>query len=69
MATIQLTLPDQQLEALHRSDDSVKAESVHLTVDELLKQTIESLVQQSPVQEQAIAYVLTKNKALYERLA
>ncbi|QIP15250.1 DNA-binding protein [Spirosoma aureum] len=64
MATIQLTLPDQQLEALQ-----LKAESVHLTVDELLKQTIESLVRQSPVPEQAIAYVLTKNKALYERLA
>lgn len=64
MATLQLTLPDQQLSALQ-----VKAESVNLTVDELLKQAIESLVATSSVQEQAIDYVLAKNKLLYKRLA
>ncbi|AKD55205.1 hypothetical protein [Spirosoma radiotolerans] len=64
MATIQLTLPDQQLSAL-----KAKAESVNLSVDELLKQTIESLVEPSSAQEQAMAYVLNKNKELYERLA
>lgn len=64
MATIQLTLPDQQLSALQ-----TKAESVNLTVDELLHQAIESLVTQSSIQEKAIDYVLGKNKALYERLA
>ncbi|GAB3803929.1 hypothetical protein GCM10028819_34600 [Spirosoma humi] len=64
MATLQLTLPDQQLSALQ-----VKAESVNLTVDELLKQAIDSLVATSTVQEQAIDYVLAKNKLLYNRLA
>ncbi|GAB3725792.1 hypothetical protein [Spirosoma lituiforme] len=64
MATLQLTLPDQQLSALQ-----VKAESVNLTVDELLTQAIESLVATSSVQEQAIDYVLAKNKLLYKRLA
>lgn len=64
MATLQLTLPDQQLSALQ-----VKAESANLTVDELLKQAIESLVATSSVQEQAIDYVLAKNKLLYKRLA
>jgi hypothetical protein len=64
MATIQLTLPDQQLSALQS-----KAESVNLTVDELLQQAIESIVTQSSEQEKAIDYVLGKNKVLYERLA
>lgn len=64
MATLQLTLPDQQLSALQ-----LKAESVNLTVDELLKQAIESLVATSSIQEQAIDYVLAKNKLLYNRLA
>lgn len=64
MATLQLTLPDQQLSALQ-----LKAESENLTVDELLKQAIDSLVATSSVQEQAIDYVLAKNKLLYKRLA
>ena len=64
MATIQLTLPDQQLAALQS-----KAEATNLTVDELLQQTIESLLAQSSVTEKAMEYVLTKNKSLYERLA
>lgn len=64
MATIQLTLPDQQLSALQS-----KAESENLTVNELLQQAIESIVTQSSVQEKAIDYVLGKNKALYDRLA
>ncbi|GAB3556714.1 hypothetical protein GCM10027577_44640 [Spirosoma fluminis] len=62
--TIQLTLSDEQMSAL-----ASKAESTNLTVDELLKQTIDSLLSQSSVSERAIDYVLAKNKALYERLA
>ena len=64
MATIQLTLPDQQLLALQS-----KAESENLTIDELLKQTIDALLTQSSASEQAMKYVLAKNKTLYERLA
>ncbi|MVM37329.1 DNA-binding protein [Spirosoma sp. HMF3257] len=64
MATIQLTLPDQQLSALQ-----TKAESANLTVNELLKQMIETTLSQPSEKERAMAYVLAKNKTLYERLA
>lgn len=64
MATIQLTLPDQQLSFLQ-----AKAKSVNLTVDELIQQTIEELLTGSSETEKAIDYVLKKNSTLYERLA
>ncbi|GAB4045398.1 hypothetical protein [Spirosoma litoris] len=64
MTTIQLTLPDQQVSALQS-----KAESENLTIEELLKQTIETILAQSSAKERAMDYVLAKNKALYERLA
>lgn len=64
MTTIELTLLEQQVLALEQ-----KAKSANLTVDALLKQMIDTMLSQSSDTEQAMNYVLTKNRALYERLA
>ena len=64
MATIQLTIPDQQLSFLQS-----KAELANLTVDELLQQAIEELLNDSLETGKAMDYVLKKNAILYERLA
>lgn len=64
MATIELVLPEQQFSALEQ-----KARAANLTVDELLKEMIRAALAQPSATEQAMNYVLTKNKSLYERLA
>ncbi len=65
MVTINIPLTEQQLTHLHE-----KAQRLHTTPEALLTATLEALLNQPDEEfQQAAAYVLHKNAALYRRLS
>ena len=65
MNTITVTLSDERLSEL-----KVKADELGLTPEELVRVSIEELLSRPEATfQQAVEYVLKKNKELYQRLA
>ena len=65
MSTLTITLPDNQITELEQI-----ASRLGSSPEKLIRASIQELLKQAePNIHQAIAYVLKKNKALYQRLA
>lgn len=65
METITITMPDNRVGRLKEM-----ASDFNVTIEELIRLSIESmLLQPEPAFQQAMDYVLDKNRDLYQRLA
>ncbi len=65
MTSITLDIPEERLTRLQE-----RAESLGVTLEELVRQSIEALLgRPTPEVQQAIDYVVRKNTELYRRLA
>ena len=65
METISITMPDNRIGRLKEL-----ASDFNVTIEELIRLSIESmLLQPEPTFEQAMNFVLDKNRGLYQRLA
>ena len=65
METITITMPDNRVGQLKEL-----ASDFNVTIEELVRLSVESmLLQPEPTLQQAMNYVLDKNRELYQRLA
>ncbi|MGC9397244.1 MAG: DNA-binding protein [Anaerolineae bacterium] len=65
METITITMPDNRVGRLKEL-----ASDFNVTIEELVRLSVESmLLQPEPTLQQAMNYVLDKNRELYQRLA